>query len=266
MSNSARGRLVSEALQALPVGDIAVSQKIMSSISHNLQAVQERIAATVHTAAFGVIRRPEEVRLLAVSKTFGSDAVIEAADAGQRAFGENYVQEAIDKMAAVREARPGLLLEWHFIGPIQSNKTRAIAEHFDWVHSVDREKIAQRLSEQRPAHLPPLNICLQVNISGEASKSGVHPEEVVTLAQRIAQLPRLRLRGLMAIPEPTEDIEQQRRPFGELRHLREAVVAQGVALDTLSMGMSGDLDAAIAEGATIVRIGTAIFGKRDYAK
>ncbi|HYD96407.1 MAG TPA: YggS family pyridoxal phosphate-dependent enzyme [Noviherbaspirillum sp.] len=234
----------------------------MSPISYNLQAVRERIAADARTA----LRDPQSVSLLAVSKTFGPDAVIEAADAGQRAFGENYLQEAVDKMTAVRAARPGLALEWHFIGPIQSNKTRPIAEHFDWVHSVDREKIAQRLSEQRPAQLPPLNICLQVNVSGEESKSGVAPDEVAALARKVAGLPRLALRGLMAIPEPTEDTERQHQPFRQLRGLLESLRAEGLALDTLSMGMSADMDAAIAEGATIVRVGTAIFGHRHYAK
>ena len=203
--------------------------------------------------------------LLAVSKTFGPDAVIEAAEAGQRAFGENYLQEALDKMAAVHVARPDLLLEWHFIGPIQSNKTRPIAERFDWVHAVDREKIARRLSEQRPAHLPPLNVCLQVNISGEASKSGVVPEEVMRLAQQVAGMPNLKLRGLMAIPEPADDPEQQRAPLRRMRELLASLQTAGLPLDTLSMGMSSDLEAAVAEGATIVRIGTAIFGKRDYA-
>ena len=234
----------------------------MSSISANLQAVRDRVA----TAAQAVSREPHEVGLLAVSKTFGADAVIEAAEAGQRAFGENYLQEALDKIDAVRSARPDLLLEWHFIGPIQSNKTRPIAEHFDWVHSVDREKIAQRLSEQRPEHLPPLNICLQVNISGETSKSGVAPEEVLALAQTAAALPRLKLRGLMAIPEPAENMEQQRVPFRRMRELFDSLRQQGLTVDTLSMGMSADMDAAVAEGATIVRIGTAIFGHRDYAK
>ena len=234
----------------------------MSPISYNLQAVQERIDA----AARAALRDPQSVRLLAVSKTFGPEAVIDAAGAGQRSFGENYLQEAVDKMAAVRAARPDLSLEWHFIGPIQSNKTRPIAEHFDWVHSVDREKIAHRLSEQRPDTLPPLNICLQVNISGEASKSGVAPEEVPALARAVAGLPRVVLRGLMAIPEPAEDIERQRAPFRQLRELFEQLKAEGLALDTLSMGMSADMDAAIAEGATIVRVGTAIFGQRTYAK
>ncbi|WP_151636749.1 YggS family pyridoxal phosphate-dependent enzyme [Noviherbaspirillum aerium] len=232
----------------------------MSPISSNLQAVNDRIA----TAARAASRDRNSVVLLAVSKTFGADAVIEAAECGQRAFGENYLQEALDKMAAVKAQRPDLLLEWHFIGPIQSNKTRPIAEHFDWVHSVDREKIAQRLSDQRPAHLPPLNICLQVNISGEASKSGVMPREASALAQRIAAMPRLKLRGLMAIPEPAADEEAQRAPHRQLRLLAEDIGRQGIELDTLSMGMSADLAAAVAEGATIVRIGTAIFGQRHY--
>jgi len=233
----------------------------MSSISWNLQAVRERIDAAAHAA----LRMPQSVTLLAVSKTFGADAVIEAAEAGQHAFGENYLQEALDKMTAVHAARPDLLLEWHFIGPIQSNKTRPIAEYFEWVHAVDREKIARRLSEQRPAHLPPLNICLQVNISGEPSKSGVAPEEVMQLAQQVAGMPNLKLRGLMAIPEPADDPEQQRAPLRRMRELLTSLQTAGLALDTLSVGMSSDLEAAIAEGATIVRIGTAIFGKRDYA-
>ena len=234
----------------------------MSPISYNLQAVRERIAAGARAA----LRDPQTVQLLAVSKTFGADAVIEAVDAGQRAFGENYLQEAVDKMASVKAARPELSLEWHFIGPIQSNKTRPIAEHFDWVHSVDREKVAQRLAEQRPAHLPPLNICLQVNISGEDTKSGVAPGDVVALARAVSAQPQLKLRGLMAIPEPAGDLERQREPFRKLRQLLEQLNGEGLALDTLSMGMSADMDAAIAEGATIVRVGTAIFGQRTYAR
>jgi pyridoxal phosphate enzyme (YggS family) len=223
--------------------------------------VRARIVAAAQRAG----RDPLDVTLLAVSKTFGPDAVLEAADAGQRAFGENYLQEALDKMAALRSMRPGLLLEWHFIGPIQSNKTRPIAEQFDWVHSVDRLKVAQRLSQQRPAQLPPLNVCLQVNISGEDSKSGVAPEEALALAREVAALPRLALRGLMAIPEPSEEPQAQRAPLRRMRELMAALREQGLAMDTLSMGMSSDLDAAIEEGATIVRIGTAIFGQRDYA-
>jgi hypothetical protein len=234
----------------------------MSGIAGNLQAVKKRIDAAAHAAS----RHPDTIALLAVSKTFGLEDIVEAAEAGQRAFGENYLQEALGKIKAVQQHSPDLLPEWHFIGPIQSNKTRAIAEHFDWVHSVDREKIAQRLSEQRPAHLPPLNICLQVNISGEASKSGFGPDEVMKAAHVIARMPNLRLRGLMAIPEPQDDMEKQRAPFRYLRELLEKLKAQNLALDTLSMGMSADLEAAVMEGSTIVRVGTAIFGKRDYGQ
>ncbi len=232
------------------------------SISANLQQVGQAIEA----AAVQAGRDPASVKLLAVSKTFGPQAVIEAAEAGQRAFGENYLQEAVDKQQAISALRPDLALEWHFIGPIQSNKTRPVAEHFAWVHSVDREKIARRLSEQRPARLPPLNICLQVNVSGEDSKSGVAPSELPALAQAVAALPNLKLRGLMALPEPAADPAQQRRPFVQLRALQAQLHALGMVTDTLSMGMSADMPAAIAEGATIVRIGTAIFGKRDDAK
>ena len=234
----------------------------MSLISDNLQAVR----ADIRRAALDCGRSEQQVCLLAVSKTFGADAVLEAAHAGQVAFGENYLQEAVDKITFIRQSAPELDLEWHFIGPIQSNKTRPIAEHFAWVHSVDREKIAQRLSEQRPADMPPLNICLQINISGESTKSGASPEDAVSLAKRIHALPGLRLRGLMAVPEPTNDEQQQRAAFRQLKQLNDEIVAQGIVLDTLSMGMSSDLHAAIAEGSTMVRIGTAIFGKRDYAK
>jgi pyridoxal phosphate enzyme (YggS family) len=195
---------------------------------------------------------------------FPPEAVLEAVDAGQRVFGENYLQEGVDKIAAVAKARPDMALEWHFIGPIQSNKTRPIAASFSWVHTVERLKIAQRLSEQRPPELGPLNICLQVNISGEASKSGAHPEEVPALARAVSTLPNLRLRGLMAIPEPEDDPEQQRIPFARLRALAQDIIKDGVFLDTLSMGMSGDMRAAILEGATIVRVGSAIFGARHY--
>jgi pyridoxal phosphate enzyme (YggS family) len=234
----------------------------MSTITENLQAVADAIGAATAEA-----RRPRDsVRLLAVSKTFGPEAVIEAVHAGQHAFGENYVQEGIDKVAAVAAALPAAALEWHFIGPIQSNKTRPIAEHFDWVHTVEREKIAQRLAEQRPDAHGPLNVCLQVNISGEASKSGVAPAEVAALARVVAALPRLRLRGLMAIPEPTEDFAAQCAAFAALRALYDELNAQGFGLDTLSMGMSADLRAAIIEGATIVRVGSAIFGARHYNK
>ncbi len=235
------------------------------SISENLQLVQHRIANSAQAAG----RDPASITLLAVSKTFDVQAVLAAAQAGQRAFGENYVQEAIDKIAATRDMRehnPDLQLEWHFIGPIQSNKTRQIAEHFDWVHSVDRLKIAQRLSEQRPADMPPLQICLQVNVSGEATKSGLEPDVLLELARAVVLLPNIRLRGLMAIPEPTEDVQQQRAAFAKLRFMQNDLQAVGIQTDTLSMGMSADMDAAIAEGATIVRIGTAIFGVRDYAK
>ncbi|MDZ7591253.1 MAG: YggS family pyridoxal phosphate-dependent enzyme [Rubrivivax sp.] len=230
----------------------------MGSIESNLQEVKRRISG----AALAVGRPAAGVRLLAVSKTFGADAVRQAHAAGQRAFGENYVQEALEKIAALADLRPGI--EWHLIGPLQSNKTRAVAEAFDWVHSVDRLKVAQRLAEQRPAWLPPLQLCLQVNVSGEPSKSGVLPAEAAALAQAVAALPRDRvlLRGLMAIPEPAGDFEAQRAPHRALRELLAVLNARGLALDTLSMGMSADLEAAIAEGATIVRVGTAIFGGR----
>lgn len=232
------------------------------SIAENIAKIRLAIGQTATQHG----RNPGSVLLLAVSKTFGAEAVIQAADAGQVAFGENYLQEALDKQQAVQTLRPDLALEWHFIGPIQSNKTRPLAEHFAWAHAVDREKIARRLSEQRPPDLPPLNICLQVNVSGEDSKSGVTPTEVLALAHVVATLPGLQLRGLMAIPEPADDIESQRKPFALLRALQQQLTDAGILTDTLSMGMSADMDAAVAEGATIVRIGTAIFGKRDYAK
>ncbi|MES2019482.1 MAG: YggS family pyridoxal phosphate-dependent enzyme [Pseudomonadota bacterium] len=232
----------------------------MSTIAHNLQAVD----ASIRSAVMAAGRVRADVQLLAVSKTFGADAVLEAIAAGQTAFGENYLQEALDKIAAVSSAVPGRDIAWHFIGPIQSNKTRPIAASFDWVHTVERLKIAQRLSEQRPAELAPLNICIQVNISGEDTKSGVTAAELPALARLVAQLPRLRLRGLMAIPEPQPDAARQRAAFAQLRMLFDALRADGIAIDTLSMGMSADMDAAIAEGATIVRVGTAIFGARTY--
>ena len=234
---------------------------IMSTIEQNLQAVRRTIAQ----AATEAQRAPDSVTLLAVSKTFGFDAVLAANAAGQTAFGENYLQEALDKIAAVRLALPQSAIEWHFIGPIQSNKTRPIAEHFDWVHTVEREKIAARLSEQRPQGMADLNICLQVNISGEASKSGVAPADLPALAHAVAKLPKLRLRGLMAIPEPQTDPALQRAAFAQLRVLYEQLRADGLPLDTLSMGMSADLQAAVLEGATIVRVGSAIFGARDYS-
>lgn len=233
---------------------------IMSTIAHNLQAVD----ASIRAAADAAGRARDEVQLLAVSKTFPAEAVLEAVAAGQTAFGENYLQEALDKIASVSAVLHGQKIDWHFIGPIQSNKTRPIAASFDWVHTVERLKIAQRLSEQRPADSAPLNICLQVNISGEASKSGVTPGELPELARLVAQLPRLRLRGLMAIPEPETDVQRQRAAFAQLRALFDGLRAEGLDLDTLSMGMSSDMGAAIAEGATIVRIGTAIFGSRTY--
>ncbi|AIY39995.1 Hypothetical protein YggS [Collimonas arenae] len=242
-------------------------------MSQKLQAVHTSIQA----AAAAVSRQPDSVALLAVSKTFGADMVLEAIAAGQRAFGENYLQEAVAKMTAVDLALRAahattapaaeILLEWHFIGPIQSNKTRPIAEHFAWVHTVEREKIAQRLSEQRPPHIPPLNICLQVNISGEASKSGMAPAEVLDVARAVIELPRLRLRGLMAIPEPTQDQQKQHTAFRQTRELllqlQAALPAHAAQLDTLSMGMSADMAVAIEEGATIVRVGSAIFGQRE---
>ena len=200
------------------------------------------------------------MNLLAVSKTCPGVSVRAAFDAGQRDFGENYVQEALAKIAELADLRADL--RWHLIGPLQSNKAREVATHFDWVHAVDRMKLAQRLSDLRPAHLPPLQVCLQVNVSGEDSKSGVAPEAALALAHEVARLPRLKLRGLMAIPEPAGDLEAQRVPHRALRKLFEAMNAEGLGLDTLSMGMSADLEAAIAEGATWVRIGTAIFGSR----
>ena len=229
----------------------------MTPISANLQAVHARIAAAARAAG----RDEKDVSLLAVSKTWPATHVREAAAAGQRAFGENYVQEGVAKVAELA----ALGLEWHFIGPLQSNKTRPVAESFDWVHSVERMKIAERLSEQRPAGKTPLNVCLQVNVSGEASKSGCAPGEALALAKAIAALPNLRLRGLMCIPEPVEDVEAQRQPFRQLREIFERLRADGLPLDTLSMGMSHDIEAAIAEGATMVRVGTAIFGERSKA-
>ncbi len=229
----------------------------MSAIASNLQAVRRRI----ETAAQACGRAPDDIALLAVSKTWPLESVLLAAAAGQRTFGENYVQEGCDKAMATA----GQGLEWHFIGPLQSNKTRPVAEHFAWVHSIDRLKIAERLSAQRPEHLPPLQVCVQVNVSGEASKSGCTPAEAPALCRAVAALPHLQLRGLMAIPEPADDEAAQRAPFRALRELYEQLRASGLPLDTLSMGMSHDLEAAVAEGATIVRIGTAIFGERNYA-
>ena len=228
----------------------------MASIAAKLQQVQERIALACAAA-----QRPvQSVTLLAVSKTFDAEAVREAWAAGQRAFGENYVQEALAKIEALSDLRS--TIEWHLIGPLQSNKTREVAAAFDWVHGIDRQKIAERLSAQRPSGLPPLQVCLQVNVSSEASKSGVAPAALPALAHAVAALPNVRLRGLMSIPEPAADVAAQRAPHRMLRELFDALRSQGLALDTLSMGMSADLEAAIAEGATIVRVGTAIFGAR----
>jgi PLP dependent protein len=263
----------------------------MATIAANLQAVRARIGRAAQAAG----RRADEIMLLAVSKAFPAACIVEAYAAGQRAFGESYAQEAVEKITELASLPPewrvaqtcrendrergdasipssgvaspeGPLLlppEWHFIGPVQSNKTRAIADHFQWVHCVEREKIATRLNDARPAGQPPLDVCIQVNVSGEHSKSGVAPGGEVQLAEAISRLPRLRLRGLMAIPEPTPDASVQRRRFALLRDLRDKLAARGYVLDTLSMGMSDDLEAAIMEGATIVRVGTAIFGPRN---
>ncbi|MGW8463553.1 YggS family pyridoxal phosphate-dependent enzyme [Pseudomonas sp. CLCA07] len=227
----------------------------MSTIADNIAQVSSRIRA----AALAAQRDEHSVQLLAVSKTKPAEALREAYAAGLRDFGENYLQEALGKQLELAD----LPLIWHFIGPIQSNKTRAIAEHFAWVHSVDRLKIAQRLSEQRPADLPPLNICIQVNVSGEASKSGCTPADLPALANAISELPRLTLRGLMAIPEPTDDRAEQDAAFAAVQNLQASL---NLPLDTLSMGMSHDLESAIAQGATWVRIGTALFGARDYSQ
>ena len=226
----------------------------MSTIAENIAKVGVRI----REAAQASQRDLSHIGLLAVSKTKPADAIREAFTAGITDFGENYLQEALDKQTQLSD----LPVVWHFIGPIQSNKTKPIAEHFAWVHSVDRLKIAERLSAQRPAHLPALNICLQVNVSGEASKSGCSPDQLSALAHAVTQLPNLRLRGLMTIPEPTDDVTEQRAAFARLRELQQSL---NLELDTLSMGMSHDLEAAIAEGATWVRIGTALFGARDYS-
>lgn len=228
----------------------------MTVIATQLQAVHARIAAACLAAG----RDPAGVTLLAVSKTFGPEAVRAAHAAGQTAFGENYIQEAVDKMTALAD----LQLQWHCIGPIQSNKTRLVAEHFTWAQTVDRLKIAQRLSEQRPVHLPPLQVCLQVNVDAGATKSGVAPADLPALAQAVAALPRLQLRGLMCIPDPQPDFERMQAVFLQARGLYEALRAAGLPLDTLSMGMSADLEAAIHAGSTLVRVGTAIFGGRDY--
>lgn len=228
----------------------------MNAILSNLQAVKQQL----NQAATDAGRDAAGITLLAVSKTFPADAVREAYAAGQRAFGENYVQEALQKIAALSD----LPLEWHFIAPIQSNKTRDIAGHFSWAHAVDRASVARRLSAQRPATLPPLNICLQINVSGESTKNGLPPNitEIAALAREIISLPNLKLRGLMAIPAPSDDPVAQRQPYAHINQLKQQLKALGIPLDTLSMGMSHDFSAAIAEGATTVRVGTAIFGMR----
>ncbi|WP_079416941.1 YggS family pyridoxal phosphate-dependent enzyme [Thiomonas intermedia] len=228
------------------------------SLEHSLASVRQRIEQAAKSAG----RDPRSVTLLAVSKTFPAHDVAHAASLGQIDFGENYVQEAMDKIAALRPDWPAL--QWHFIGPLQSNKTRDVAAHFDWVHSIDRLKLAQRLNDQRPADRPPLQVCIQVNVDDEATKSGVRVEDAGALAAAVAALPRLRLRGLMCIPEARTGTSAQREPFARLRLLRDAMAAEhGLALDTLSMGMSADLEAAILEGATLVRVGSAIFGARS---
>lgn len=230
----------------------------MTTIECNLQGVRERL----QQACAGAGRDVTEVTLLAVSKTFGPETVREALAAGQQAFGENYIQEGVEKILALRESHPDAGLVWHCIGPVQSNKTRLVAAHFDWVQSLDRLKISERLSEQRPPGLAPLNVCLQVNVDGGASKSGVSPAELPALAAAVAALPNLRLRGLMCIPEPAEGFEAQRAVFAQARALYDDLRARGLPLDTLSMGMSDDLDAAVAAGSTLVRVGRAIFGSR----
>lgn len=230
----------------------------VSPVATHLDNVRRQLANALVTAH----RPPSDAQLLAVSKTKPAKDVRAAFEAGQRAFGENYVQEALDKQKQLAS----LDIEWHFIGPLQSNKTREVAQHFDWVHSIDRLKIAKRLSEQRPDDLPPLNVCLQINISRDPNKSGVMPEDAKAIAREIAELPRLCLRGLMTLPTASNTLAEQRRPFFELRTLRDILqqALPQLTLDTLSMGMSNDLEAAILEGATLVRIGTAIFGARQY--
>ncbi|RLM19066.1 YggS family pyridoxal phosphate enzyme [Brenneria alni] len=233
----------------------------MTTIQQNLQDIRQQISAAIERCA----RAPEEVTLLAVSKTKPVTAIEEAINAGQRAFGENYVQEGVDKIRYFRENWPEIPLEWHFIGPLQSNKSRLVAEHFDWFHTVDRLRIAQRLSEQRPISLPPLNVLLQINISNEPSKSGIKVDELSALAASVAALPNLRLRGLMAIPAPETDYQRQLAVFRQMDDLFQQLALHYPNIDTLSMGMTDDMRAAIAAGSTLVRIGTAIFGARDYA-
>ena len=236
----------------------------MTTIATNLQNVRERIARACKAAG----RPPDAVALLAVSKTFGPDAVREAALAGQRCFGENYIQEAVEKMALVEALGLPLSLEWHCIGPVQSNKTRLVAQHFDWVHTVDRLRTAQRLSDQRPAHLPPLQVCIQVNVDGGVTKAGVPAEEALALAQAVAALPRLQLRGIMSIPDEVPDEAAQLAVLLRVRQVFDTLRAQGGAgfqtFDTLSLGMTGDLEAAVRAGSTMVRVGSGIFGARHY--
>lgn len=234
---------------------LAQKEFLSMTIQDNLKEIHEQIDR-LSTAC--------SVQLLAVSKTFGVEAIAEAIQVGERRFGENYVQEGVEKIRHFREALPGVALEWHFIGPLQSNKTRLVAEHFDWVQSIDREKIARRLSEQRPSNLLPLNVLIEVNIDQQATKSGVKVEEVRALADLIMELPGLRLRGLMAIPEPADDDEGKRHPLRAMKALYDALKNEGYPLDVLSMGMSSDMSQAIEEGATMVRVGSAIFGERNY--
>ena len=234
----------------------------MTSIEQNIQKTREQIRLSTEKCG----RAHGTVELLAVSKTKPILAVEEAIEAGQRAFGENYVQEGVEKIQHFATTPLANELTWHFIGPLQSNKSRLVAENFDWVHTIDRSKIARRLSEQRPSHLPPLNVLIQINTSGEGSKSGINFEELQTLADEVAQLPNLTLRGLMSIPERADDYDSQFKAFSALTEAQQKLLPKHPQLDTLSMGMSGDLDAAVAAGSTMVRIGTAIFGARDYSK
>ncbi|MBX9446242.1 YggS family pyridoxal phosphate-dependent enzyme [Dickeya chrysanthemi] len=241
---------------------MTISTVTTPTVRENLQDVRQKISAAAQYCG----RAPEEITLLAVSKTKPVSAIEEAIAAGQQAFGENYVQEGVDKVRYFQTHQPDTALEWHFIGPLQSNKSRLVAEHFDWCHTIDRLRIAQRLSEQRPPHLPPLNVLLQVNISREASKSGILADELAELAASVAQLPNLRLRGLMAIPAPETEHARQLAIFRQMTELFLQLKADYGTLDTLSMGMTDDMAAAIEAGSTMVRIGTAIFGARDYPR
>ncbi len=244
-------------LSAIHDTHTGMTRATLEAIPQNLASVRARIKA----AALQANRNPASVRLLAVSKGWPAEVITTAYEAGQMGFGENYLQEALPKLGALKH-QPGLI--WHFIGALQANKTRQVAEHFDWVHTVDRERIAQRLSDQRPVTLPPLNVCIEVRLGDEPGKSGVMPEALAALVQYITGLPQLRLRGLMCIPPPTAEVAAQRSGFRRLRELFDALNHQGHRLDTLSMGMSGDFEAAILEGSTMVRIGTAIFGTRPH--